>query len=90
MVTEQIMQREPKVGRGPISVHFLYFEWKTILYVSTTTWSLVLSFWVLGRPLQWFGFGHFEKWKSLNRVHLFAATWTIQSMEFSRPEYWSG
>lgn len=61
MVTEQIMQREPKVGRGPISVHFLYFEWKTILYVSTTTWSLVLSFWVLGRPLQWFGFGHFEK-----------------------------
>ena len=30
------------------------------------------------------------KWKSLNHVRLFATSWTIQSMEFSRPEYWSG
>ena len=30
------------------------------------------------------------KWKSLIRVQLFATPWTIQSMEFSRPEYWSG
>ena len=30
------------------------------------------------------------KWKSLSRVWLFATPWTIQSMEFSRPEYWSG
>ena len=29
-------------------------------------------------------------WKSLSRVRLFAAPWTIQSMEFSRPQYWSG
>ena len=28
--------------------------------------------------------------KSLSRVRLFATPWTIQSMEFSRPEYWSG
>ena len=28
--------------------------------------------------------------KSLSRVQLFATPWTIQSMEFSRPEYWSG
>ena len=27
-------------------------------------------------------------WKSLNRVQLFATPWTIQAMEFSRPEYW--
>ena len=27
---------------------------------------------------------------SLSRVRLFAAPWTIQSMEFSRPEYWWG
>ena len=31
-----------------------------------------------------------EKWKSLSHVQLFATPWTIQSMEFSRPEYWSG
>ena len=28
--------------------------------------------------------------KSLSRVRLFATLWTIQSMGFSRPEYWSG
>ena len=60
MITGQIIQREPEVGRGLISVHFLYFEWKTIPYVSTATWSLVLSCCVLGRPLQWFGFGHLK------------------------------
>ena len=31
-----------------------------------------------------------SKWKSLSRVQLFASPWTIQSMHFSRPEYWSG
>ena len=29
------------------------------------------------------------KWKSLGCVWLFVTPWTIQSMEFSRPEYWS-
>ena len=30
------------------------------------------------------------KSKSLSRVQLFATPWTIESMELSRPEYWSG
>ena len=30
------------------------------------------------------------KWKSLSHVRLFVTPGTIQSMEFSRPEYWSG
>ena len=30
------------------------------------------------------------KWRSLSHVQLFVTLWTIQSMEFSRPEYWSG
>ena len=29
------------------------------------------------------------RWKSLNPVWLSVTPWTIQSMEFSRPEYWS-
>ena len=29
-------------------------------------------------------------WKSFSHVQLFVTPWTIQSMEFSRPEYWSG
>ena len=30
------------------------------------------------------------KWKPLRCVQLFVTPWTIQSMKFSRPEYWSG
>ena len=30
------------------------------------------------------------KWKLLSHVQLFATPWTIESMEFSRPEYGSG
>ena len=30
------------------------------------------------------------KWKSLSCVWLFATSWTLQAMDFSRPEYWSG
>ena len=30
------------------------------------------------------------KWKLLHRVQLFVTSWTVQSMEFFRPEYWSG
>ena len=30
------------------------------------------------------------KWKLLSRVWLFATPWTIQPIEFFRPEYWSG
>ena len=28
--------------------------------------------------------------KSLSRLRLFATPWTMQSVEFSRPQYWSG
>ena len=31
-----------------------------------------------------------SQWKSLSLVRLFATPWTIQSMQFSRPEYWNG
>ena len=31
-----------------------------------------------------------RKWKSLSHVLLSATPWTIQFMEFPRPEYWSG
>ena len=37
-----------------------------------------------------FFFNEKWKWKSFSCIQLFATPWTIQSMEFSRPEYWSG
>ena len=43
----------------------------------------------LGIHLQALGCGKW-KWMSLSHVRLFATPWTIESMEFSRPEYWSG
>ena len=34
---------------------------------------------------------YFSKVKAkVSHVQLFATPWTIQFMEFSRPEYWSG
>ena len=33
--------------------------------------------------------GSVSTWKVLSPVWLFATPWTIQSLEFSRPEYWS-
>ena len=35
-------------------------------------------------------YSYYEKWKLLRCVQLFVTPWTIQSTEFSRPEYWSG
>ena len=33
-----------------------------------------------------------RRWRGVDRFRtsLFATPWTIESMEFSRPEYWSG
>ena len=39
--------------------------------------------------ISWCRLSMYRKWKSLSCVRLFATLWTIQSMEFSRPEYWS-
>ena len=46
------------------------------LWSCCTAWQILVSW-------KW-------KWKSLSCVRLFVTPWTIQSMEFSRPEYWSG
>ena len=75
-----------------MTVVSLFMIWWEILHF---TWALMGSnvCWVLKRkeaeiasPLK------FQAWnklkKLLSRVRLFATPWTIQSMEFSRPEYW--
>ena len=31
-----------------------------------------------------------EVWSSLSHVRLFVTPWTVQSMELSKPEYYSG
>ena len=49
--------------------------------------SLFCFILLVGRITDFF---FFLMWKFLRHVWLFATPWTIQSMEFSRPEYWSG
>ena len=61
---------------------FVFCCWLGILYV----------FWIL-ISYQICKYKYFLpswKWKSHSQVRLFATPRTIQSMEFSRPEYWSG
>ena len=55
-------------------------------------WVLLLSwFYIWGiREVQQVSDLPMWKWKLLNHVRLFATPWTMQSMGFSRPEYWSG
>ena len=63
---------------------FLNPAWTSGNSCFTSCWSLgwrILSITLLACEM---------KWKSLSHVQLFATPWTIHSMEFSRPEYWSG
>ena len=51
--------------------------WQILVYVKySNEWSQTLK-------VKW-------RWKLLSCVWLFVTPWTIQSMEFSRHEYWSG
>ena len=66
--------------------------WVAISYSRGSSWprDQTCISWVsyIGRPLchsPWL-----VKWKSLSCVQLFATPWTMQSIEFSRPEYWNG
>ena len=57
-------------------IAFIY----TYIYETYVTYNTIYGTYILWN---W-------NWKLLSSVWLFANPWTIQSMEFSRPEYWSG
>ena len=60
----------------PFFQNFLFWKLKKIC-------TYILSFGLHSSQEKW-------KWKLLSRVRLFATPWTVQSVEFSRPEYWRG
>ena len=76
--------------------------WMASLTWWTWVWASSRSWWWIGRPgmLQSMGSPRVGydwvtelkkwNWKSLSHVWLFETPWTIQSMKFSRPEYWCG
>ena len=71
-----------------VSFFFFFILWPCLVAWILVSWPgiklmpLVLEdgFLTTGPPV---------KWNSLRRVQLFAILWTIQSLDFSRPEYWS-
>ena len=58
-------------------------DWRHFVFNMTMT-----QVWCIfpGRYFSWSQ----AKWKSLSHVRFFVTLWTMHSMEFSRPEYWSG
>ena len=64
---------------------FLGWFWSVPVVQCYESPSIVLQDMII-TLIYWCGW----KWKSLSRVWLFATPWSVQSMELSRPEYWSG
>ena len=60
-------------------LHFTVSPYSSVHSKSTFLSPICLSAWQISLV-----------WKSLRRVQLFAPPWTIWSMAFSRPKYWSG
>ena len=56
------------------SVHGIFLHWQADSLPLSPRESQLKAYW---------------QWNLLNCVRLFATSWTIQSMEFFRPEYWS-
>ena len=80
----------PKPGIEPASLTFPALSGRALVMCQKS------GFYSWRQPAQWLGKEaptHFPKplkWRSLSRVWLFATSSTMQSLEFSRPEYWSG
>ena len=75
----------PFKSEFPIPCSFNNFPEFPIDFQSQVCWKLI-------SPVQTLRVGMPEKWKCklLSRVQLFVTPWTIQSTEFSRPEYCNG
>ena len=73
------------------------FKRNEILPHATTQMNIVDIMWIFhNKPvrkrkiyIQFIWRVNSVKWKSLSRVWYFATPWTIQSLKFSRPEFWS-
>ena len=65
--------------------------WRAIVHRVAKSRTWLTDFTLYGKHLYYICSIYIKwKWKSLSCTQLFAIPWTIQFMEFSRPEYWSG
>ena len=70
---------------GVCNIAYLYYQYAFDAAERYLQWYTLLNLraWHVKVKWKW-------KWKSLSCVWLFVTPLTIQSMEYSRPEYWSG
>ena len=81
---EQERRQEREIILSDDSACGMFFEMVLHPYNEYHTSHTSLSSSLLSRPRsKWM-------WKLLSYVGLFATLWSLQSVEFSRPEYWSG
>ena len=86
--TFPLLKVPPRDG-GPILIPFFLSSFQATWWSFLQLWIYEI-FWHRSAGVLWRLFLEEWEWKSLSRVRLFATPWTIQSMEFSRPEYRSG
>ena len=94
MITKLGMHNKHRSYQMMFSTCFISFKARVILHRNSRLIScfyLFISVYLLisvcisaSYELKW------VKWKLLSPIWLFVTLWTIQPMEFSRPEYWSG
>ena len=85
----------PQLGQSKIIRARFPYNLAVSLFRSNVLWAGLASVchvtvWISKSPFFWTLHNVQVKWKSLSRVRLFVTPWTIQPMEFSRPECWSG
>ena len=92
----QLFKYTNKITLNYLKMRGLYIgKWKQIHQVHSDYLLNSLFLFALIR-MQWICHQSSEtsfwkwKWKLFSPIWLFVTPWTIQSMEFSRPEYWSG
>ena len=90
--------RSPGEGKGyPLQYFGLENSTDCMVHGVTKSWTQLSTFTYTQNtdPISYFSKPYgpvctMNSVQSLSRVQLFATPWTIQSMEFSRPKYWSG
>ena len=84
-----LMSYFPSVFPQPL--HFLHCSWSfQFLYTPASLFIIIPSSCTSVCDYLWAPKFDITPKESLSHVWLFVTPWTIQSMEFSRPEYWSG
>ena len=85
----------PQLGQSKIIRARFPYNLAVSLFRSNVLWAGLASVchvtvWISKSPFFWTLHNVQVMWKSLSRVGLYVTPWTIEPMEFSRPEYWSG